>query len=176
MPVITLVAAPQQFRDEELLVPRERLQAAGYTVQTVSTIAGEGTGMLGHTERFTQTLADVDVDKTEGIVVVGGYGAVEHLWNNEALYHLLQQASAANKLVAAICVAPVVLAKAGLLQGKTASVWPMPESLAAFEQAGATVSEQAVTAEGKLVTANSPEVAEAFAEAVLKALQPVPVA
>lgn len=169
---IVMVAAPQQFRDEELLLPRQAFEAAGHTVQTVSTQAVKGQGMLGHTETFSATLNDVDLTQTDALVIVGGYGAVEYLWPNTALHALCQQLFVKGQLVSALCVSPVVLAKAGLLNGKRATVWAMPETQAAFDEAGAIYTGDDVTVDGNLITANGPDASVAFAEAVLTALLP----
>ena len=53
------------------------------------------------------------VGETEATVVVGGGGAREDLWNNRTLFNILNAHHAAGKPVAAICIAPVVLARAG---------------------------------------------------------------
>lgn len=168
---IVMVAAPQQFRDEELLLPRQAFQDAGHSVQTVSTQLGEGQGMMGHIETFSATLKDVDLSQTDALVIVGGYGAIEHLWPNAVLHTLCQQLVMKGRVVGALCVSPVVLAKAGLLNAKRATVWTMPETQAAFDEAGAFCTGDDVTVDGNLITANSPEASLAFAKAVLTALQ-----
>jgi protease I len=175
-PRIAFIIAPQQFRDEELAVPRQYLQSQGWQCTTYSTQAGVAQGMLGAQEAVTHTLEALDVSTVEALAIVGGYGAVEHLWGNTTLHTLCQQALAQGKVLGAICVSPVVLAKAGVLAGKSASVWPMPESHAAFEAAGALLSDDPVTTHGLVVTANGPEAALAFAHALQEALTKAPAA
>jgi protease I len=170
MPHLCMVIAPQQFRDEELLVPRGFFEAAGHRVLTVSTQTGPCQGMLGHTEVVTATLADVDPSTLDALVIVGGYGSVEHLWHHDTLHQLCQSMVAQGAVVAALCVSPVVLAKAGVLTGKQASVWRMPESEAAFAQANVTLSDDDVTVDDNIITGNSPDASIAFAEAVMAAL------
>lgn len=175
MPTITLVVPPEKFRDEELLQPREAFEQKGYTVQTVSMRTGEGEGMMGHKETFTQTLNDVNISQLDALVIVGGFGSVQHLWDNKDLHLLVQTAVDANKLVAAICVSPAVLAKAGVLQGKKAAVYDMPESQEAFKAGGATFTGEPVTIDGRIITANGPEAAKDFADAIINALEKQPV-
>ncbi|MDX2085059.1 MAG: DJ-1/PfpI family protein [Candidatus Melainabacteria bacterium] len=168
---ILMVIAPEQFRDEELLVPRHAFEAAGFAVDTVSTRVGEATGMLGAKETIQTTLSQVSPANYCATVVVGGMGSVEHLWENEPLHQLLQAAAAQGQVLAAICLSSAVLAKAGLLQGKQATVWEMPESLEALKHAGAIYTGEPVTVDDNRVTANGPEAATAFAEAILARLQ-----
>jgi protease I len=167
---LLMVLAPEQFRDEELLIPKQQFEQAGYSVTLASTQAGVAKGMLGAEQPVEQTLTTVQPEDYQAVIVVGGYGSVLHLWNNTQLHQLLKAFDAQAKVLAAICLSSVVLAKAGLLSGQQASVWKMPESLEAFSQEGVTFSEAPVTAQGRFVTANGPEAAEAFAESVLAAL------
>lgn len=66
--------------------------------------------------------------------------------------------------MSAICLAPVTLANAGLLEGKRATVYPSAKSFLKWK--GATYTGNPVEVDGNIVTANGPEVAEEFAQAV----------
>jgi protease I len=173
---ILMVIAPEAFRDEELLVPRAAFTQQGWTVDTASTRTGTATGMLGASESISLTLADVASRAYDAVIVVGGMGSPEHLWPNTELHGLLQTQAKQGRVVAAICLSGAVLANAGVLQGKQATVWEMPESVAALQAGGATFTGQPVTVDGNTVTANGPDAAQAFAEAVMarvNALTPV---
>jgi len=60
-----------------------------------------------------------------------------------------------------------------LAKGKQLTVYETPESVAAIVNNGGTYTDEAVTVDGRLITANGPEAAEAFASALVVALQPV---
>jgi protease I len=77
---------------------------------------------------------------------------------------LVKEANRAGKVVSAICLAPVTLANAGLLEGKRATAYPSAESFLKWK--GAIYTGNAVEVEGNIVTANGPEAAEEFAQAV----------
>lgn len=163
---VLMVIAPDQFRDEELLVPRAYLKEQGFTVDTASTQAGEAKGMLGAVESISLTLDQVNASEYEALVVVGGMGSVEHLWNNPTLHSLLVSVAEKNGVIAAICLSGVVLANAGLLQGKKATVWERPESLEALKAGGASYTGEPCTVDGNVITANGPDAATAFAQAI----------
>lgn len=177
---VLMVIAPSQFRDEELLVPRNAFQQQGWVVDTVSTQLGNADGMLGAMESVQHdlTYAEANIQKQsyDAIVIVGGMGSPAHLWNNVQLHQLLQTMNQQQKVIASICLSGVVLANAGLLQGKKATVWDMPESLQALKEHGAQYTGESVTIDGRIVTSNGPEAAQAFADAVIErvtALLPV---
>jgi protease I len=170
---VLIVLAPDQFRDEELLQPKEILSGHGAHVTVASTRAGEAHGMLGAT-----VTPDTVVDKEQatdyhGIVVVGGMGSPEFLWNNASLHKLLKDCQQQGKVVAGICLSGAVLANAGVLSGKRATVWATPESVAALEKGKAQYTKDHVVADGSVVTADGPEAASQFGEAVATALQKV---
>ncbi|MEB3245515.1 MAG: DJ-1/PfpI family protein [Vampirovibrionales bacterium] len=171
MKKILMLIAPQQFRDEELLVPRKALTAAGYTVDTASTKPGDATGMLGAKEPIALTFDDVEATDYAAIIVVGGMGAPEFLWQNARVHQLLKQAAAAERITAGICLSGALPALAGVAQGKRCTVYETPESLEALKQGGTQYTAEPVTADGDVITANGPDAATAFAEAILARLQ-----
>ena len=74
--------------------------------------------------------------------------------------------------MAAICIAPVILAKAGVLRGRKATVWSslMNKSGAKeLKEAGCNVEEKRVVIDGEIVTADGPAVVKEFAEAIIDA-------
>lgn len=176
---ILMVIAPDQFRDEELLVPRKAFTNEGWQVDTVSTQTGNIKGMLGAVEAVTLDLthaeSEANAQAYDAVVIVGGMGSPEYLWNNQPLHGILKTLDQQKRVIAAICLSGAVLANAGLLTGKRATVWEMPESLAAFKAHGVQYTGKAVTEDERFITANGPDAAVDFAQAVIekvKALTP----
>jgi protease I len=98
---------------------------------------------------------------------VGGVGSNTY-WHDETVHNLAKEANHAGKVVSAICLAPVTLANAGLLKGKTATAYPSAESYLKWK--GATYTGNSVEIAGNIVTAKGPEAAEEFARAVARLL------
>lgn len=170
---VLMVIAPDQFRDEELLVPKEKLEEQGAQVKVAACKLGQAKGMLGATYNPEVLIKDQQVQDFDAVVVVGGMGSPQYLWNDSDLLSLLKEASQQGKVVAAICLSGAVLANAGVLKGKKATVWPMPESLKALSGGGATYVKQPVVKDGKVVTADGPEAAPAFAQTIIEELSKV---
>lgn len=172
---ILFVIAPKDFRDEELLVPRQILTDAGFKVTTVSTQTGKATGMLGAEETITQSLDDITIADYDGVVVVGGMGSIEYLWPNTTLHAYLNDVYTRGGVVGGICLSGAVPALAGLTQSKRLTVWETPESRAAIEDNGGIFTGEACTIDGRLVTANGPEAAQQFGDALVSVLKAQPV-
>lgn len=167
---ILYVIAKNGFRDEEYFIPKEILTAAGHTMVTASNAeAGAvAAGSHGGEAHIDTDVADVKATAFDAVVFAGGPGAVENL-DNEESYRLIRETVATGKLLGAICIAPTILANAGVLRGKNATVWTSAtdkDPIAILEKNGAVYTDASVVEDGNIITANSPKAAHAFAEAL----------
>lgn len=169
---VLMVIPPERFRDEELFETKEVLQQAGHTVSLASTKKGRCYGSHGGSALVQMLLGDADADAYEAVVFVGGGGATL-LYEDQDARWIAQRMHAAGQVVAAICLAPAILANAGVLKGKNATV--AATETAALEAGGATYAGPAVTVDGNIVTANGPKSSKAFGEAIVQALSGEPI-
>lgn len=165
---VVMVIAPDQFRDEELLVPRQIMEDAGAMVKVASRSKMDCNGMLGATVRPDMLISEVTMKDYDAIVVVGGMGSPDYLWGDTLLHALLAEANAAHKITAGICLSGAVLARAGVLKGHRATVYKTPESMKEFEKGGATYTGEPVTVDGNLVTGENPDAAKRFGETLVE--------
>lgn len=159
MAKVLLIIPPEQFRDEELFETKEELERAGCQTVIASTIAGACAGMLGGRASSDLTLNRVQPDDYEAVVFIGGLGSRLY-FHNEKAWQLAQEMHRRGKLVAAICLAPVILANAGLLAGKKATVAGSEANT--IESRGAQYTGAGVTVDGQIVTGNGPKSARLF--------------
>lgn len=106
------------------------------------------------------TLDKIDYRDFDGLVLPGGAPGFINLGNDERILNMIRKMDKAGKIVAAICAAPSVLIKAGVLQGRKATVSPSGK---AQVEACASFSEKRVEVDGNLVTSRSPGTALEFA-------------
>ncbi|MGC8937041.1 MAG: DJ-1/PfpI family protein [Candidatus Methanomethylicaceae archaeon] len=173
MAKILFVVAEKGFRDEEYYIPREIIENAGHRVTLASTGKGPAHGKLGLVMRPDMIVDDVNPQEYDGIVIPGGPGSPTYLWNNQKLQSLAKEILHRGGVVAAICLAPVVLARAGLLQGRKCTVYPTPESLSEMRRGGGILQDLDVVVDGRIITANGPEASRRFGEAIVKALEQI---
>lgn len=165
---VLMVVAKSGFRDEELFVPREILQSNGYEVEIASVTRGRCKGMLGKKVIADISLHDVDVRNYAAVIFVGGIGAKSY-WNNPRAQEIARRAYKGGKIVGAICLAPGIFARAGLLKGKKATIWPGAK--AELIKAGAIYTGRGLEVDGNIVTADGPGSAWAFGEKILEKLK-----
>ena len=170
---ILIVVAPEKFRDEELAEPVAAFQKAGITFDIASTRRGPCTGMLGAKTTATLAFEEIDPKHYGGLVIIGGAGSQIHLWNDDLLVQLVKYFHESRKIVAAICLAPVVLARAGILKGKKATYYESPVSFREMKAGGAVLVNKPVVVDGWIITANGPAAAREFAEAILRTITEV---
>lgn len=167
---VLMVVAPEQFRDEELLEPKRILEAQGAKVAVASTCKGTAKGMLGATVNPDMLIVEACARDFDAVTVVGGMGSPDFLWPDANLHRLLVEMHNENKVVAGICLSGAVLAKAGVLKGKKATVWPTPESLKVLEEGNAKYEKKPLVIDGKAITAEGPQAASDFGQAIVNLL------
>ena len=123
--------------------------------------------------RGVQLVADVALeevmfDNFDMIILPGGQPGTDNLNNNKRVHAVLKRLTQANKAVAAICAAPVVLAEAGLLDGKEATCYP--GAIDASQWPSISLKEEAVVIDGKVLTSKGPGTAIAFSLAIIEYL------
>ena len=112
-------------------------------------------------------ISSVAVCRDDCFIIPGGMGGVESIENSLAAMEKVKQAGEALARLSAICAGPRVLAKAGLLEGKTITCYPGLEHMMT---GAAAVTGEPVVISGSLVTGRSPGTAVSFALALLKEL------
>jgi len=165
-----IILMPENFRDEEFRIPKEKLEGSGVNVTVAGLQPGEAKGMLGMTTTPDILIDEISIDDYDVIIVPGGAGSPKYLWNNSDVHNLVREAYEKDKIVASICLSGVVLANSGILEGKNATVFATPESVRILEDKGANYLRQGVVVDGKIITADGPQSAERFADEILRLL------
>ena len=117
-------------------------------------------------------LPDTSLDKIDPrdfdvLILPGGYPGFVNLGNDERILNMAREMDRAGKYVAAICGAPSVLIKAGVLQGRKATASPSGK---AQVQACAKFCEDRVVVDRNLITSRSPGTAMEFALKLVEVL------
>lgn len=161
------VIAPKGFRDEELKHPTAILKAKGCTVVVACSSLDEAKGMLGGKVKPDVLLKDVKADDYDAIVFVGGVGAKVY-FDDRTCHALAKDGVEKGKLVAAICIAPSILARAGVLKGVPATAYRSQRR--DLVQHGAKWSSRSVVRHETIITANGPKAATRFGQYLAMAL------
>lgn len=164
---IGMIVAHQNFRDEEYFAPARIFLDHGVEVVTISTDLSPAQGKLGGVAPVDITLDKVALIAFDAILFIGGPGARVYV-DNPLAHQIARDALSSGNVLGAICMAPLILAYAGVLTAKTATIFPGDK--VELQSKGVHYSDAPVVQDGKIITADGPASAEAFAHQVLSAL------
>ncbi|MGD2145168.1 MAG: DJ-1/PfpI family protein [Anaerolineae bacterium] len=154
----------RRFEDNEYGVTRAILEELGVAATVASLTTDVVEGMAGTEVQPDAVLADVHGADYDAVIFVGGRG---YQLDDPEGQRIAREAVAEGRVVAAICIAPLTLARAGVVEGKRVTTAVEPDVM---EAAGATVTFAGVERDGNIITANSPGGARRFGEMIAVAL------
>lgn len=136
------------FEETEAIVPLDILRRLGAEVVTVGVDGEYITGSHNITVK-ADILIEEAKDDFEMLILPGGMPGTDNLQKSPKLAELIKKADKEGKYLAAICAAPKILGKMGLLQGKSAVCFPGYEECLE----GAQISGKPVIVDDNLITA-----------------------
>ncbi len=154
------------FEEVEAFTPLDLLRRAGADVKTIGIGDRTITGAHGITVLADAVDSDISDLSAEMIILPGGMPGTLGLAESSTVSSAIDTAIKNDSYIAAICAAPSVLGKYGVLEGKTATCFP------GFEDSltGAKCSQSGVCRDGKIITGSGMGVALEFGLALVEAL------
>ncbi|RIH99787.1 DJ-1/PfpI family protein [candidate division NPL-UPA2 bacterium Unc8] len=154
------IAVPftEGFEEIEFSAIVDILRRTGIDVTTFGLIEGAVKGSHGIKVMADSSIDELKAGDFDGIVLPGGYPNFVKLGEDERVLKLVREMDAAGKWIAAICGAPSVLSKAGVLQGKKATIHPAVKDMLT----DAHYVNERVIVDGNLITSQGPGTAVEF--------------
>lgn len=157
------------FEETEALAPLDLLRRASLEVTTVG--VGSKTVMGAHGIPVVADITDeelmLDSCPIDAVILPGGMPGTLNLDSSAKVHAAIDMAVESDALIAAICAAPMIIGKKGLLRGREAICYPGFEG----HLLGARLSESKVVSDGRFVTAKGMGVAVEFGLALVAALK-----
>jgi protease I len=169
---IAFLVAQEGVEEVELTVPREAVEDAGATTHLIAPEAGtvQAFNHLDKSRTFAvdRTLAQIDVDDYDGLVLPGGVANPDQLRCDERAIRFVQEVFAAGKPVGVICHGPWTLVEADLVRGRTITSWPSLQT--DIRNAGGHWVDQEVVVDDGLVSSRKPDDLPAFCAKLVEEL------
>jgi 4-methyl-5(b-hydroxyethyl)-thiazole monophosphate biosynthesis len=162
-----VVPLARGFEEIEAITIVDVLRRAGETVVLAGLAPGPCAGAHGIAVTPDCSIDEIDGASVRMVVLPGGMPGATTLRDDPRVVRLLQAAAKAGAFTAAICAAPIALAKAGLHTGRRVTSYPGFGN----ELGGATYVEDRVVVDGKVVTSRGPGTALEFALTLVKLLK-----
>lgn len=155
------------FEELEAIAPVDILKRSRIPLKTVGVGGKVISGSLGIEITADITIEEVKKEDIEGIILPGGMPGTDNLYANEKIHDIVNYCAERNILIAAICAAPSILGKMGILENKFACCYP------GFEESlkGAKISDSLVCSDKNIITAKGPGAATEFGFKILEYLK-----
>lgn len=151
-----LIILADGFEEIEAFTVIDVLRRANIEVTSAGLMSAVVEGAHKIRTMADKTLSAANLDTFDALILPGGAG-YKNLLNSAAVIKIIQDFNKKNKILAAICAAPCVLAKAGVLDGKIATIYPGMESSLPRPR------EAKVVVDKNVITSRSPGTAMEFA-------------
>lgn len=159
-----MIIASKDFRDEELFETKEEIEKEKILVEVVSSKIGFLRGAKGTGFECKNTIDKIYSNDYAGIIFVGGMGALEYL-NNEKVNNLLSDFVESDKIIGAICIAPIILASSGFFTNRKMTI-TSSESINLVKYQVVFV-DQPLVVDKNLVTASGPRFSRLFGKTLV---------
>ena len=158
-----MVPLADGFEEIEAFTVVDVLRRAGLEVETVGVIGSIIKGSNGVRLMADKRFMEINPESYDAIVLPGGPG-YKTLARTGKLIEMLKDFNARKKVIGAICAAPLVLAQAGLLDEKRATIYPGLERQISYPRGNKVVIDE------NIITSQGPGTAMDFALALVKKL------
>ena len=165
---VLLFLPAKDFNEEEYSIVRKLLLKFGKNVFITSDDHYVCTGSKGMKVKSDTSFNNINVRNFAALVLIGGKGNKDY-WGNEKLHTITRNFSDANKVIGAICSAPLILAKAGVLKDKIATCFN--EDKNELINLGIEYQDRSVVTDKNIITSNGSHSAAQFTEAVLQLIK-----
>jgi len=159
-----MVPFAEGFEEIEALTVVDVLRRAGIQVDTVGVVGSVVLSAHGVRMMVDKRLNEINPDEYDAIILPGGNPGYINLGRSGKVIEITKKFNSKNKLIAAICGAPSILAKEGLLDDKKATICPGNEKLLAYPRGNSVV------VDGNIITSQGPGTAMEFALKIVEKL------
>lgn len=164
------ILAADGFEKIELSLPLKALEAKGAEVEIVSLRKGSirGVNLQEPASRVSvdRTLEEAEPDDYDALFIPGGFMSPDLLRQSALAREFVRAFDAARKPIASLCHGPLLLASAGLTQGRTMTSWPGVRD--DMVNAGAVWLDLEVVRDGNWVTSRGPQDLRSFTKAMTR--------
>jgi protein deglycase len=167
--VNTAVLFAPGFEEVEGLTIVDILRRANINTSIIGVNEKEVTGAHEVTIKTDKALDELNIDELDALILPGGSPGFKNLQNNNTVLSMIKQAHNKKKIVAAICASPSVLATAGILDQKKATIYPGMEE--EIKKAGGIFVDDLIVIDDNIVTSKGPATTMLFALKLVEILK-----
>lgn len=155
------------FEEVEAIATLDVIRRGGIEIKSVGVNGKEITGSHGITVVCDTVIGDLSFENLSGIILPGGMPGTTNLMEDSVVNDFIDYCSEKGLFICAICAAPMILGRKGLLEGKEAICFPGFED----ELKGAIISDSFICKSSNIITAKGMGSAVNFGLEIVKAIK-----
>lgn len=160
--------AGNDFNEDEYLVVKTILEREGFKLFIASDAHTLCVGSRGMKVRADVSFFNMKESNFGALVIIGGKG-IKNYWHNSQLHNLVIAFDKVNKIVAAICSAPILVSHAGILTNKEATCYQ--SDIEELKRDGVEYIDKPVVFRKNIITAQGAPAAQEFAQTISERLK-----
>ncbi|WP_017932577.1 type 1 glutamine amidotransferase domain-containing protein [Robiginitomaculum antarcticum] len=166
-----LFLATNGFQEEEMFSPYEMLKENGATVHLASFDTDAISAGESDSREITPDMAfdKVNVDDYDAVVLPGGLANPDKLRTSDKAVQIVRDFAKHNKIIAAICHGPWMLAEADILRGRNVTSYKSIKT--DLINAGANWTDKEVVVSNGMITSRNPDDIPAFNAKLLEEIR-----
>ncbi len=164
---ILIILPAKDFNSEEYILTKQVFEKNGYKVFISSDAFALCQGDNGMKVKADVSVFNIHASNFLAVVFIGGDG-VRKYWEDKSYHKIAVTFALSRKVVAAICAAPIILQRAGLLNYKNATCYPSDKN--ELEKGNTKYQDANVVVEGNIITGQSSLAAVEFANTVVQVI------
>jgi len=141
------------FNDEEFFYLKNFLEEKGIKIKIASFKRGLAIGKEGNEVKIDFLISKINENDFDFLIICSP-ASLKNL-DNEIFYSVIKKFFKKKKLIIAFSLAPIILAKAGILNGKKATVWTSSfdkKGIKILKEKGAFFSKEKIVCDQKVIT------------------------
>ena len=163
-----IIVNQRGFHSDEVTVPKKMLEYSGHTVKIASTLRSNAVSSDGSSFSPDFAVYEVNPDYFDAVIVVGE--SADELARKRDVVSVVRKVALRDKIVGGITMGPLVLAAAGVLGGKKATIFPRERAVKGLKECNAVRDSNHVVRDGNVITGDDHESSEEFTKEIIKIL------
>ncbi len=167
---VIIIVSQKKFNNAEFIAVINTMKKNKILFEIASVSKSEAFGYSSFSIKPDISIQELNVSDYDCLIIIGGSGSKEYLWKNYILHEKIKTAFKSNKIIAAICLAPICLIYSDIIKNTYITAFKTAETMRIIKESDNIYKDIDVCSNGNIITANGPKATNEFCETIIKKL------
>ncbi len=168
---LIVIVAQDKFNNTEYKTVINTLEKHKIFFETASVLKSKAVGYGSFSIMPDKSIQELIVSDYDCFIIIGGSGCKKHLWEYDILHNKIKTAFESNKILAAICLAPICFIYSGIIKNSFITAHKTAETLKIIKESDNIYKDNDVYVNENIITANGPKASYEFCKLVINKLK-----